>query len=104
MSSTSMVKARAAGLSRKLAEINSSAVPRAVGGAAIVTGSAFAAGYLDRKAPEIAGQRPSVALGIAAAVAGVATKSPKIIQVASGMLAPFAYQAGAQAADSMAAK
>jgi hypothetical protein len=98
-SALTLVKARASGLSKKLASTQS--VPAAIGSAAIVDGAAFAAGFADDRLPEVAGLRPSVAAGIASAAIGIATKSSRAVQVASGLLAPFAYEAGKQASQSM---
>ena len=60
---------------------------------AIVLVGAAGAGALDGNLGEIAGQRPSVALGVLLLGAGFAMKSPKALYAAGGALAPIVYEA-----------
>lgn len=94
-------KASLAARGKQITELRKGSVPQALGSAAIVDGSAFAAGFADAYIGEIGGIAPSVAAGVAAAAAGVAMKSPRAIQAASGLLANAAYKAGIQAAESL---
>lgn len=102
--SLSKYKADLAARGRTINELRKGSVPQALGGAAVVDGAAFAAGFADTYIGAIGGVQPSVAAGVAAAVAGVTLKSPKAIRAASGLLAHAAYKAGTQAAESVGKK
>lgn len=89
---------------RQIAEMRNSTVPSALASGAVVDGAAFAGGFADEYIGDVGGIEPSVAAGIAAAVGGVTMRHPRMIQVASGLLADAARQAGKQAAQAVAAK
>jgi hypothetical protein len=100
MASTAIARARAqvSGLTRKLTEERGTSYMGAAMTTATVGAGAFGAGYADASIGEIAGQRPSLVLGLAGAFGGVVMKSPMTVKAAAGALAINGYQAGFEAA------
>lgn len=98
--STALARAREeiTSKSRQLSQLRGSSHVAAAGTGAIIVASGAAAGVLDAKVPEIAGVKPSIAGGLVIATAGFFMKSPKALNVATGMLTPHAYQAAFDAA------
>ncbi len=78
---------------------------RAAMDGAMTLGGAFAAGAMDKYVGPagVGGVRPSAAAGLLAAGAGIALGSPSAIKIATGLLAPSAYDAGGQAIDMVTA-
>lgn len=86
--------ARATNLAKKLADVGGVTYGGAAAQIGTVGAGAFVAGALDERVGDLAGQRPSVAAGAALAAVGVFTKSTLAVRLATGMLAPTAYELG----------
>jgi hypothetical protein len=92
----------AANRSKQLSEFRSKAHVSAATGGAVTLAGTFTAGFVDERFGAIGGMRPSAGAGIAIGLGGLFMKSPKMVNAATGLLAPTVYDAGRQAAQRMA--
>jgi hypothetical protein len=93
MAAISKWRASAMSKASQLSNIRGSSHIQAATTGAITLAASGAAGVLDAKVGEVQGVKPSIAAGLVAATGGVLTRSPKLLQVATGCLAPHAYMA-----------
>jgi hypothetical protein len=93
MAAISKWRASAMSKASQLSNIRGSSHIQAATTGAITLAASGAAGVLDAKVGEIQGVKPSIAAGLVAATGGVLTRSPKLLNVATGCLAPHAYMA-----------